>query len=921
MKKYLLILFAAFLGLNMSYGQASKKFTKLYSKGKTFYGKINYEEAIPYFEQAETEAKKNNQKDTLYSILLVEMAESYYNLKNQAKAESYYTAALSTIEQVSGKESPAYLKALTGNAKLYYRTQRFAQAEALYLKAVPLFDKLNQKKTTRYSETLTAIGNIYLQRGEYSKAEPYYTEAATVIKAVKGTDNIEYVSTLNNLAVIYSILTDYDKAEKTYAELLKAKAAVSGKQSADYATSLANRGTLYFNLNQNKAAETDLEEALKIYEKNPGKESPAYATTLNNLGVVYKSNEEFGKSKQAFTEALAIREKNPGKESSAYATTLHNMGVLYDDAGEFDRAIPFLKEAKDIREKIFGKNHPDYVASLDEIGLNTLYLEKYPEAKPYFLESVSTNLNFISQNFPGMSEKEKSGFVNNYGKYFDHFYAYGAYAAGYRGFEVKTVTPLNDNDLYSEWYNTRLATKGLILNSVQKTRTRILGSGDAALIEKFNKWEKLKNQIAQSTSLTIAERSQKNIDLAKLKAEADQEEKELSTLSEAFKKVYDPAPVSWKDVKAKLKKDEAAIEIIRIVFPNDTIYSALIVTSDAVAPQPVLITNGKNLEKKYFKYYQNCIRFKIIDEVTYDAYWKPIATKLKSLGKFTRVYLSLDGIYNQINPATLFNPESNKYLGEETELYLLSTTKELSNAPFASLNKKKALLIGDPDFRLDNSTELQIKTEDEEVTRSYKGTYFSDLPGTEKEIRSINTTLTAFGWKTQIFNRQEAVEEKIKMIKYPSLVHIATHGFFMSSNNKDVTAPMLSSGVAFAGVNAKPELKKEDDGVLTAYEAMNLQLDSTDLVVLSACETGLGEVKTGEGVYGIQRGLRVAGAKTIVMSLWKVDDAATQELMSTFYKEWIATGSKHLAFSKAQAAMKKKYVYPYYWGAFVMVGE
>ncbi len=920
MKKYCLVLVLTLLSLNVSFADGSKKFLKLYNKGKVFYGKINYAQAIPYFEQAEAEAKNAGIKDSVYSTLLLEMADAYFNLKNTQKAEAYSMAALSAAEQSSGKESLSYLKAVSGLGKLYYKTQQFGKAEEQYLSALPLYEKLNQKKTIRYSELLTALGTLYLQKGEYTRAEPYFTEAAAVISAVKGKENTEYASTQNNLSVIYSILTDYDKAEKTYTELLKAKEKISGKQSADYATSLTNRGTLYFNLNRYPAAEADLNEALAIYAKTPGKESPYYATTLNNLGILYKSTGQFGKSKQMFTEALAIREKNPGKESAAYATSLHNMGTLYNEAGEYDRALPILNEAKSIREKIFGKGHPDYSSSLDELGMNALFLEKYASAKPFFLEAVSSNLKFIQQNFPGMNEKEKSGFINNHGKYFEHFYVYGAYTAGYRGFESRLVAPMKESqEINSEWYNTRLSTKGIILNSVQKTRTRILGSGDAVLIEKFNQWEKLKNQIAQHHALTVSERSLKNIDLTKLKEEADKQEKELSLQSEAFKKVFDPAVVTWKDVQSKLKKGEAAIELIRIPMPSDTIYAALIVTPELSAPEVVLLANGKHLEKKYFRYYQNCIRFKILDEVSYDAYWKPIATKLKTLGKFNRIYLSLDGIYNQVNPSTFFNPTSNKYLGEETELYLLSTTKELMGLPFASLNKKKAVLIGNPDFRLDGSK--QTINSETETTRAYKGTFFTDLPGTDKELQNINSTLTAFGWKTQVFSRKDAGEERIKQIAYPSLVHIATHGFFLGSNIKDVTAPMLSSGVAFAGVNAISGTKKQEDGVLTAYEAMNLQLDSTDLVVLSACETGLGETKTGEGVYGIQRGLRVSGARTIIMSLWKVDDAATQELMSTFYKEWIATGNKHIAFSKAQSALKKKYEYPYYWGAFVMVGE
>ena len=210
------------------------------------------------------------------------------------------------------------------------------------------------------------------------------------------------------------------------------------------------------------------------------------------------------------------------------------------------------------------------------------------------------------------------------------------------------------------------------------------------------------------------------------------------------------------------------------------------------------------------------------------------------------------------------------------------------------------------------------------------------LPGTKKEIETIKDLYVNEDLKYEMILSNDAVEEKLKAVKNPQTLHIATHGFFLEQKepepgeeiDKYVENPLLRSGLILAGANSylsKGHINNDssltDDGILTAYEAMNLNLDKTDLVVLSACETGLGEITNGEGVYGLQRAFKVAGAESIIMSMWTVDDNATQELMTAFYEEWLKTGNKHLAFNKAQKRIKDKWKYPYYWGAFVMVGK
>lgn len=223
--------------------------------------------------------------------------------------------------------------------------------------------------------------------------------------------------------------------------------------------------------------------------------------------------------------------------------------------------------------------------------------------------------------------------------------------------------------------------------------------------------------------------------------------------------------------------------------------------------------------------------------------------------------------------------------------------------------------------------------------RFMNGNTVTELPGTRAEVNAIEMLLKPKLEVTK-YIASDASEEKMKSMEAPRLLHIATHGFFLDDisgdddNQRGMTGvanstlaenPLLRSGLLLAGagrtISDGRQGDQTEDGVLTAFEAMNLNLNQTDMVVLSACETGLGQVQTGEGVYGLQRAFRAAGAQSVLMSLWKVDDQATQKLMTGFYSEWLSKGKKQTAFREAQVKLRQQFPHPYYWGAFVMMGE
>jgi CHAT domain-containing protein len=311
--------------------------------------------------------------------------------------------------------------------------------------------------------------------------------------------------------------------------------------------------------------------------------------------------------------------------------------------------------------------------------------------------------------------------------------------------------------------------------------------------------------------------------------------------------------------------------------------------------------------------------------MSYNAFWKPIEAEL---GEYKKLYIATDGVYSQLNLETLADAKGN-YVIDNYDITLLTTLRELTTAEMPKKVVKKSKKSPDKPF-----TGTAILVGNPSYYTQKQGNEIDPLPGAEKEVENIAQMLNRNNWDTRLLTASAATEEEVRKVSNPTVFHIATHGFFVENHteqeqgglrqSQEEENPMLRAGLLLAGGGDAYEYKKStfflEEGVLTAYEAMNLSLDQTELVVLSACETGLGKLQVGEGVYGLQRSLMIAGAKNIVMSLFKVPDTPTRELMTTFYQEWLKDGNKRAAFLKAKKIMRQKYEHPYYWGSFVMLG-
>lgn len=411
------------------------------------------------------------------------------------------------------------------------------------------------------------------------------------------------------------------------------------------------------------------------------------------------------------------------------------------------------------------------------------------------------------------------------------------------------------------------------------------------------------------------------------------------------------------ELDEKITKDEAYVEIIRInkqkdkliakaseigdFFTNSISYGAIIIKKNKI-PKFIIIDDSNKLESQFVLNFKTSIINKHEDKESYQLLFEKIDNELNNIKK---VYLVTDGVYNSINIESIYNPIRKQYLIDYLKIQPIQNVKTIIDGKkeLKVGSTTKSVLFGNPDFDLLMS---DAKSNDFALERGEDNTIIDEikssikigrLNGTQKEIETLNAILKNSKSNVELFSKSTATEDNLKKTQSPDILHIATHGYFLSNNDtskiKKSIADMfnenykndsyLKSGLLFASaqnsLNTKQPLSK-NNGVLTAEEVKSLNLKNTELVVLSACETGLGDNLVGQGVIGLQRAFMIAGAKSVIMSLWSVSDDKTQELMTLFYTNWINNNmNKEEALHKAKLEMKKLYPQPYYWAGFVLL--
>jgi CHAT domain-containing protein/tetratricopeptide (TPR) repeat protein len=895
-----------------------------------------------------TESWEKNQKD--YDASNFNYAISFLDnsgvFEADEKGGTFRSNLRGALKFLNSEEKTIEERAYTNlkNGEILMASNQFNLAEQSFKVAKTLYEQDGKNSTDNYSQTISNLGLLYQSRGRYTKAKPFnedaiklrensenkgmlivsinnnavlkketgfYTEAETDLKkalelAKTQNDQLAKALICNNLAMTYLDMNKLKEAESYMNTSITAAASVLKDNSSNAIKLQINLANIYRFEKKYDEAEKLYLKAIEIKEKKLGAH-PDLAHLKKGLAQLYMEMGKNNEVEKLLQSAYDINKRKLGESNPATVSTQQELANFYRFNNNATKALDLMQKVVIKKKEIYGENHPNYIQALEDLTLAQWQNNKISETKSNYKIVIDNTLNYINTFFNSLNDNEKTLYWEKTNTRLQRFYSFAQ-------------TNASDTSLTQQLYNTIINTKGFLLSNSSKIRNIISSSTDESLKAAYKQWLETKENLNQAYQLSKEELVQENVNVDSLKRRADELERELSQKSALFKESTNEQTVTYNTIQQQLKVGEAAVEILELNeykngFTGNEKYIALLLTQNEL--KLIELGDAKNINNAIGEFRTKTIDQKPENEA-YAATWKALDEQLKGI---TKLYLSLDGAYHQLSINAL-KDGAGKYLVDKYSLQFTGNTKDIisvKQTESASIKPSNAFLIGNPQYGSNGVV--------------------AQLPGTEAEVKNITKLLTTYKVKATALYGANATEAKVKEINSPSILHIATHGYFLADLDQlettkilgvDVSAakenPLLRSGVLLANCenvfdeNFHPSPNSEN-GILTAYEAMSLNLDKTDLVVLSACETGLGSVKQGEGVYGLQRAFLIAGAKSIIMSLWSVSDDATMELMTLFYTNYAKSGNKQQAFSDAIKQLKIKYKEPFFWSAFVMLSK
>ncbi len=873
------------------------------------------------------------------------------------RAEPLLQRALAIREAALGQHHPEVATSLQSLATLLRYQGLYGQAEPLLQRALAIREAALGQHHPEVAASVHALAILYMHQGLYQQAEPLLQRALVMREAAAGQHHPLVASALNDLAQLYWNQGLYGQAEPLLQRALAIREAALGSNHPSIAQTLNSLAILYSTQGLYGQAEPLLQRALAIFESSLGKNHPDVAVSLNNLANVYSGQGLFSRAEPLHRRALAIREASLGQHHPHVATSLANLAEAYKNQGLYGQAAPLYQRALAIRETALGQHHPLVASALN--GLAPLYLAQHrvDRALPLLTRAFSISEQRLRKEALDFSESRLAGFLQFLRTDEELLYA------------LLRAHP-NDAQVRRLALSSALLRKGRSVEETSNTSRTILRSLGAADRDTFERLRGLRTQLAQLSlqgpgALSSADYQQRLKDLAD---QGDALEADLARRSAPLRAfaALPPPEVMVDRVAAALPRDGALVEFVTYAdrplvpkpgtptarLPGQLRYLALVLFPDAriraidLGPAAPIDQAASSLRNALAL---RDAAFQRPAQALYTVAFKPL---LSVLGSTRRLLLAPDGQLGLVPFSALH--DGKRFLIDTFDFSYLTSGKDLLPRPEGPSSSGSVVVLADPDFSSPVAAHASAQTpasvqrwRSASLERFYSTRRaalveqaWAPLPGTRQEAEAIQRLIP----QAQLLLGAEASKQHLLQLTAPGVLHIATHGFFLedaavATGSRGVAHlgsggvpsqrppdPLLRSGLVLSGVHA-PTFSTQstqppaDGALVTALELAGLDLWGTQLVVLSACDTGRGDVKLGQGVYGLRRALVTAGAETVVMSLWKVNDETTRQLMESYYRSLLEGRGRAAALRQAMLSLRERQPHPYAWAPFIALGR
>jgi CHAT domain-containing protein/Tfp pilus assembly protein PilF len=957
--------------------------TSLDNLASLLYAMGDYAEARPLLERAlAINEKALGPEHPDVATSLNNLAGLLRGMGDYAAARPFDERALAINEKALGPEHPAVAGSLNSLAGLLRGMGDYAEARPLYERALAIYEKVLGPEHPDVATSLNNLAVFLEGAGDYAGARPLLERSLAIREKALGPEHPDVATSLNNLAMLLQDMGDYTEARPLLERALAIMEKALGPEHHDVANSLNNLAMLLQHMGDYARALPLQERCLAIDEKALGPDHPDVALDLNNLATLLQAMGDFASARPLVERALAIYEKTLGPEHPDVATSLNNLAGLLRGMGDYAAARQLFERSLAAYEKSLGPEHPDVAWSLSNLaglhcatGETTLALDAA-------LKAERIGRNHARLTFRALSERQALQLAAVRATGLDVALSVApdlepASRARAWDAEVRSRALVLDeigarHHSATESPTLAPAAQARAAASQRLANLIVRGLGSQAP----DQYRKLLDDTANEKEQAERALAEQSVSFREEQARAQTGLAEVGLALHSGEALVAYCRYARHEVGRKATEDGAAQPAMSKSVPS---YLAFVLRGGEQDPAVVPLGGAENLEALVTRWREQVSRAggdeanarRAGEELRAKA-WDPITVLL---GDAKRVFVVPDGALNLVSFAALPAGDQEYVAEVGPTIHYLSAERDLVPSTLPVRRGDELLAIGAPAF---DETALFAKLAPAppseptvvatvaalapDSTRfrgqhsscgDFATLHFAPLAGAEQEASEIAALWRKSGAGAVHLSGDDATEAAFKSRAAKArVIHLATHGFFLGGECKsalDSTRgvsllassggsepppltgenPLLLSGLALAGANHRDAAGPgEEDGILTAEEIASLDLSGVEWAVLSACDTGLGDIKAGEGVFGLRRAFQVAGAKTVIMSLWGVEDESARQWMTALYTarlerqldtaECAREASLSVLHARRAAGLSTS---PFYWAAFVAAGD